>query len=578
MCMAEIVRSHCFERFDLAGMRHWSGEMLPIARNLTHFASPSVELAVFSSMAIVEIYTNASPAVLEFVTERALRLLAEAQVDASARLDAATLVLWRLNLSGDFALSAWLTRIGDACLNRAEVSDLMRTSWLCARAWWQAFSLHDAAAESYHQALRIAQSNGLAQAEFMGCHLSVFFRVMWHELSEAEALLDQLERLLTRADAGLPVDGFHGGALQLGAVFIHKARGDSARAVHHARLAWTIIRSAPSPYFVAVWGSILSDAFTTAGEYTMARQLIDEVRRLKHGTAIQCLDALLLLQEAYLAHCSGDDARASTLGAQGLRNAAEDDRQRPFLRWMMAGAPAVLMAQALDHDIEVNLVRRCIDEWRLPAPDGAGSHWPWPIRVQCLGEFQLLRRDIAVSFSRKAPRRLLQVLQFLVAQAGAEVPVATLVDELWPDLDGDAGAQALDVAIRRLRDLLGSQDSVRQRNGLISLNGQMIWTDVAEFDRLVRLSAALTEAQADRLIELYRGEFLAQAEALPWIIQARKRLGCRFRDSLTACLQSLEEQGHSEASLRLARAATLSGPSDGYFEGWVAKRLDAVRE
>jgi DNA-binding SARP family transcriptional activator len=122
------------------------------------------------------------------------------------------------------------------------------------------------------------------------------------------------------------------------------------------------------------------------------------------------------------------------------------------------------------------------------------------------------------------PLQLLKAL--LVGSEGSRVE--QLMDLLWPELEGDAARNALDLAIHRLRKLLGHRDAVLTSQGRIMLNRALVWVDAYVLERTnFDGSTPDVGARADRLLELYRGPLLPEEE-LPMVNLARVRLEAKF--------------------------------------------------
>ena len=66
--------------------------------------------------------------------------------------------------------------------------------------------------------------------------------------------------------------------------------------------------------------------------------------------------------------------------------------------------PAVL-ARALTRDIETEQVRELIRHLALQAPPDAGTLWPWPIKVNLLGRFEVLRDGAPLESTRKPAKK-----------------------------------------------------------------------------------------------------------------------------------------------------------------------------
>lgn len=236
------------------------------------------------------------------------------------------------------------------------------------------------------------------------------------------------------------------------------------------------------------------------------------------------------LLEAYRALRKGDRPRCHQL----LCAAITDAHYVPEAAHACAVFPravAQLCAEALRESIAPECTRWLIERHRLPAPAGAGQHWPWPYKVYVLGRFRLLKADAPVRFSRRAPRKPLELLQALIAFGATEVPARALIDALWPDSEGDAGYHALESALYRLRQLLGAADAVRMENSGLSLDRSQFWVDMWEVEDELQ-GARRTEPnhpeRVSRMRQLYVGHFLEHETEKPWALKTRQTLRDRF--------------------------------------------------
>ena len=167
-----------------------------------------------------------------------------------------------------------------------------------------------------------------------------------------------------------------------------------------------------------------------------------------------------------------------------------------------------------------------------PVPGEVSAEYgPWPFRVYVLGRFRLLKGDEPIRFSRRIQRKPLELLQALIAFGGTEVGASTLTDALWPDSEGDAGYHALESALYRLRQLLGTADAVRMVGSKLSLNRRLFWVDVWELQRGLQTGSPPDSELTSRLArmrELYAGHFLEHETEKSWAIKARQALCDRF--------------------------------------------------
>ena len=197
---------------------------------------------------------------------------------------------------------------------------------------------------------------------------------------------------------------------------------------------------------------------------------------------------------AYAALQRGDEAQALQRLRVALAAAQTHGYRYGPMLFAAHGLMPRLAALALKHDIQVDVVRDIVQRHDLPAPLSAGVSWPWAVTIRALGGWHIARADGPMPSSRKESRRLLELLQLLVAHGSTPVPQDVLTDALWPDAEGDAARNALDNALHRLRKWLGGDDRILLRQGALCLNSARCWTDVAALD--LALNTALSASAA----------------------------------------------------------------------------------
>jgi two-component SAPR family response regulator len=236
-------------------------------------------------------------------------------------------------------------------------------------------------------------------------------------------------------------------------------------------------------------------------------------------------------------------------GLNALRRGLQLGRQygyAHFLWWRSSAASRVLV-HALQAGIEPEYVRSLIKRRRL-APEGAPpASWPWQYKVQTFGCFRLLRHDEPLSSSGKAQRRPLELLKLLIAYGGEQVPEHRVTDALWPRIDGDSAHRSFTSALHRLRKLLGEDRAVVLHEGRVSLDRRYFWIDTWEFETLAAELEGVAERErleklAQRMLELYRGPFLAGEDA-SWQIAPRERLRARLGRVMARLMRQWQENG-----------------------------------
>ena len=123
--------------------------------------------------------------------------------------------------------------------------------------------------------------------------------------------------------------------------------------------------------------------------------------------------------------------------------------------------------------------------------------------------------------------------------------------------------------MRRLRDLLGSPDTVKQQDGKLSLNPQQCWVDALALARLLRKSPAGNSACAT-MFSLYQGQFLPEDESKHWSFGLRNRLHRDFVVLVNRSAQQLERANEWEAAIETYRQGLeRDGGTESFYQGLV---------
>ncbi|MEI7967556.1 MAG: BTAD domain-containing putative transcriptional regulator [Betaproteobacteria bacterium] len=163
---------------------------------------------------------------------------------------------------------------------------------------------------------------------------------------------------------------------------------------------------------------------------------------------------------------------------------------------------------------------------------GCGATGRPAIHIQTLGKFELTLNERPFLFPTRMPRRPLAVLKWLVAEGGRGLPVTVAAQGLWPDADDDRACNALNVAVHRLRRLLGSADAIVCRHGVLHLSPAAVEVDLQGFEdsfaqaQRERVHGRMQTFEMAGLQALSRvtGVFLPGEEPLPWVLAARHRI------------------------------------------------------
>jgi DNA-binding SARP family transcriptional activator len=204
------------------------------------------------------------------------------------------------------------------------------------------------------------------------------------------------------------------------------------------------------------------------------------------------------------------------------------------------------------------------------------------LRVRFFGHFEMLCDGEPVSLGRNG--KALTILKHLLANRTRPVSQDHLMGWLWPESNLKKARWSLNSAIHGLRKLLSGCPSspsgvsyVLLEEGYYRLGPDVrVVTDVEEFDehyergRLLEVRGRPEEANAEyeRAVDLYRGDYLLEDLYEDWTMVERERLANayvdmldriaanymetgRLRESIVACYRALEKDRCHEGSHRL---------------------------
>ena len=406
-----------------------------------------------------------------------------------------------------------------------------------------------------HERCLQVSTEGLAFAEKMGVHvLDAFLQA--HSAGSAHNLLDFetanrfLDRMAATLDTmrPLPLGLFH---------YISASealrRCDLARAGFHAKECQKLWEE--SGFITHLPGAhvILAHVLHALHEDEDAARHVAEARRIGYEIEQSFGVWISYLTEAYFHLQRNDDAAAIAPLRKGLKIGREVGLFGILPR--LTDMFEKISAKALQKGIEIDHVRELIRRNRI-APDPGNpdlEQWPWPVKIHTLGRFGLLVDDRPVEFGRKVQQRPLSLLKALIALGGRDVSEARLAELLWPEADGDLAHHSFEVALSRLRKLLGKEDALVLKEGRLSLSNRQCWVDVWAFERFLgQAEKARKEGEGtvairlfEKVLSLYRGPFL-QSEEMTWAESPREKMRSGFLRAVARLGQCHEDREHWE--------------------------------
>jgi DNA-binding SARP family transcriptional activator len=515
------------------------------------WASRDDELTALSGLLAGLLYFDNDDPFLEPCVERIMALL-ELDLDINLRFAAGRLVLFYCDPRELRALGQRVYSLLRPSMSRSDLAPHRLAHWLVFWSRIARYAKEPRQAEAAEaEARRLAEAHDLRGIKVWLAFIEVDRSLPTRNVAQAERAVAVVEAL---AD---PADLTELQRLEFVKTKIARMKGQFDRAVFHATRAssYSTELGQPPPSR-AVYLVNEAQARLRVGELTTGLRLLREAATLVPARFTDEIRDMIGLVEAYEAILAG---RAE--GRPLLAQAWAAMRERQFYD-TFDGDPdfgAELCALALAEGIETEFVRTLIETRGISPPADAPENWPWPIRLNALGDFTLLRRGEPVTFEGKAQKRPIEFLKMLTALGGRAVPKEKLCDLLWPDAAPDAAMASLDVLVSRARKLLGDQAAIRVDEGRIGFDATRVWLDVWAFDRDIEaLQQALespageqVDTLATRILARYRGPFLGSEDPQRWSLPARDRWQNRFRRSLADAGQHAETRGDGARAVAL---------------------------
>ena len=408
--------------------------------------------------------------------------------------------------------------------------------------------------------------DGLAMAEETGAHLwdhrllsqGVYAALSQGDLEKARTYLARMSAL---TQPGHRLDQSHDHYQRACEALL---RADCPAALEQARSAARLAAEMGTPFPEALCRLGIAQILHAMGKHDDAHADMAQSRRIARAMNSDYLEFVADLIEAYGLLCTAaDPVRVAHLLRRALRLGGE----RGYINFSFWYPEAMsrVCATALAAGIEPAYVRHLIVKRALlPPPESSSAdleHWPWPVRIYTLGRFGVVIDGQRLRFERKAQRRPLELLMALISLGGRDVSEPHLSEMLWGDGEADSARAALKSTLFRLRKLLGDETLLLQDNRL-SLNPNRVWVDAWAFERrAAHAEFAHTPApDVERMLALYQGPFLGDAEGAPWALPARERLRTKLLRALTEASRQHLQDGRPAQALRLLEKGLEADP------------------
>jgi len=327
---------------------------------------------------------------------------------------------------------------------------------------------------------------------------------------------------------------------------------DVMRALQDARIALRLAVEVGCPFFEVLCRSALAQVLYELGDRRKCIAQLQRLRAIVRGIHNRHLEYACLLGFADLALRDGRERPGIKALRLGLQIGREFGYQH-FL-WWWPPALARICAKALEREIEPEYVRSLIRNRGLAGerPPLAMESWPSLFRAHTLGGFRLLKNDAPLLLSAdrvpgKAQRRPIELLQVVISLGGEQVSESRITDALWPRVEGDSAHRSFTSALHRLRKLIGEDRAVVLHEGKVSLDRRYFWVDLWAFDEIATAIERNSDpALAERLLDVYRGPFLAGEVDAAWHLAQRERLRNRLARIVGRVMRHWQNMGQTD--------------------------------
>ena len=443
----------------------------------------------------------------------------------------------------------------------------------CKAMYFWTAGINDFGREASEQALAHAAQTGIQVITQF--HLTRAFSACMCQ-GDIESASMYLGRLMSLGGYGQPSQKhnfrWHNfpGWLSLGLGNPQKALNEAQESLRIIQSSFGVISQRVSSHLVA--GHALAFLQRRVEAETHIEQVLDYAQRFK--SPMMEFSALLL--QAFVEREDAENHSA-------LRRALAIGREQHYLNTIvwLSSAVTEVCCLALDQGIEVAYVQNLIMNRHLEPiePPVNLENWPWPLRLYTLGRFSIVRdgRPLVI-VTGKGQKKPLEMLQTLIALGGRQVGVAHIIEQLWPDAEGDAGANLFKITLHRLRKLLGYEHSIESAEGRVSINPKLVWVDCWSWSRVV--SKIHDNNFSDRILNLYHGHFLSLESANNGaIVHYREQLRNRMLDALKIYIKYLEKQKNWELALDLCtKAINLDDINEDFYSAAIRAHLALGRK
>jgi ATP/maltotriose-dependent transcriptional regulator MalT/DNA-binding SARP family transcriptional activator len=558
---ATAVEALVHERRSLAELPRALERLARLQERFPDIPSAETGAALASALVIAVTLSDQDRSCLAGWTRRAGELLWSTR-DAAARFMLGSVLIFHFGLRGELGEAQSLLDIllGGQKGGGVEGSSLSRVANATAQATlaWMRGDTVGCAGHARAGLTALAGRDALFWKDVL-LVCAAFSAIDQDRLSDVERCLEEMAAL---ASSGRPFDL---GNYHFVAAWRAFHAGDLAGAAASAALAEEHLERSGFSFTACVNHQLSAQIAFARGDREAVARALGEAVALENQQRHPLMPYWRSLAEAHMALADGDAERC----AAALRVGLGIGRERGVFGalWPDKAGLAALVAFALERGIEPAYARELARRRRL-VPGRSAQHlasWPHEIKILTLGGFRVLRDDDPVVFPLKAQRIPLLLLKHVVALGGTSgrtTGVGRIVDQVWPDAEADSGVRAFEVALSRLRTILGNREVVRVQSGRVGLDPRLCWVDLPALESLLDAPPGAADAAragdaaqaADRILGLYAGRFLGDDDEAPLFGDVAARLQARLTRRLLGLYAGAERDRPETAAAVYFRA------------------------
>jgi len=429
----------------------------------------------------------------------------------------------------------------------------------------------DFAIEIAHRGLQLADKTGVIHMKLLTHAQAVYGFLTKFDYIGAEEELKQIEALLQNTET---FDYAHYHYL---AAWIELNKGNSKSAEEHANIALNSALKIQASCYLPFGRIALAQAYYEGGDFANAFLVGKEALQWGREVGDSYIDCNYFNLNAYHALLENNLEEFKYYMARAMEISKENNHiMTPWCGWRLPIMRSIY-TEALNQNIETDYVSFLIRQRKIPPPTDTAvpDNWPFPIKIYTLGRFSLLIDGEAQALTAQSAQKPMELLKCLIAMGARQVSQEKITEFLWPDAEGDSARRNFDTTLFRLRKLLKHDQALVLKEGLLSLNSSYVWVDhwtleilLSQLDKFKkRVDHSEILSLQEKLVELYKGDFLSTEADRSWSIVLKERL----RDRMLKCLLQIgdvwqQQKQFSEAEVCYEKGLALDPLHEPYYQ------------